>query len=335
MSKKARRAHPELIGGSPGEKRVSKKARQVRTELVEGSPRNKPKNKGRQAHRELLAGAHQNSPAMVFQWGGLLQSYETGPTPESKAIEAAIEDTVAAFGLHKDNLLGVLLNAWERGPKPQAFDKEKAWDRLSRLAWHYFWVERVKQERRPARDRAKRLQKIANVLNKASRLFDDAKQDTLIDYLYSAWCDLIVRGGAAPQCVTESDMIVHMRDVSYAAPKGTGHVRLRDEFVKLLGALIALEAATLRALKDTPSTKPGPVRVLPLEFIVLLADEYLSLCGRPPGAGQGPFYRFVMHFRAAIDDSYNTKDETGNERVDGSLIEDIKEAVRFWRRGRR
>jgi hypothetical protein len=130
-------------------------------------------------------------------------------------------------------------------------------------------------------------------------------------------------------------MIMHMRDVSYTAPEGTGHVRLRDEFVKLLGALIALEAATLRALKDTPSTKPGPVRVLPLEFIVVLADEYLLLCGRIPGAGQGPFYRFVMNFRAAIDHSYKTKDETGDERVDGSLIEDIKEALRFWRRARR
>jgi hypothetical protein len=111
-------------------------------------------------------------------------------------------------------------------------------------------------------------------------------------------------------------------------------VRFRDEFAKVLAALTALEAATLRALKDPPSTKPGPVRALPLKFIVLLADEYVSLTGRIPGAGQGPFYRFVMNFRAATDQTYKTRDEAGDERVDESLIEDIKEALRFWRRGR-
>lgn len=111
-------------------------------------------------------------------------------------------------------------------------------------------------------------------------------------------------------------------------------VRLRDEFAKVLAALTTLEAATLRALKDAPSTKPGPVRVLPLESIVVLADEYASLTGRPPGAGRGPFYRFVMNFRAATDQTYKTTDEAGDERVDESLIEDIKEALRFWRRSR-
>ena len=180
----------------------------------------------------------------VSHWGGIIQSYEPESTPEAEEFKAAIDTGVFAFKKHKDNLLAVLLKAWERGPKSQPFDKEEAWHRLTRVAWLYFWRKRVNQETRPAKDRSKRLSKIATILTKARRMFDDAKQDTLIDELYSAWCDLNISDDAVPDGPLEI-------------------VRLPDEFDKVLAAFLALEAAALRALEEeAPSTKPGPAPVL-------------------------------------------------------------------------
>ena len=202
MSKKARRARPRFARKSrprPGCKRVSKKARQVHPELVLGSRLNPP------------AGGK-----WVSDWGGIIQSYELEPSSAAEAFKAAIEAGVSAFEGHKENLLTVLLNA--RGSKSQPFDQEKTWDRLSRLAWEYFWQKRVKQETRPARDRSKRLDRIANVLNKASRLFDDAKQDTLIDDLYSAWCELNVRDDALRvQPVSATPLVVYR--LAFGSPR--------------------------------------------------------------------------------------------------------------------
>jgi hypothetical protein len=262
-------------------------------------------------------GSNLNPPAggkWVSHWGGIIQSYELEPSSEAEAFKAAIDADVDVFETHKEDVLAVLLDACDRGPKTDPIDKENAWHRLTRVAWQYFWRKRVDQKTRPAKDRSKRLSKIATVLTKAHRVFDDAKQDTLIDELYSAWCDLNIK----------------------AVPDGRLEiVRLRDEFDKVLAAFPALESAALRALeRGALSTKPGPDPVLPAEFILVLADEYLKLTERIPGAGQGPFYRFVMQFRAATDPSYKTKDEAGDERVDESLIDDIKKALRFWRRGR-
>src|SRR5262249_11059919 len=110
--------------------------------------------------------------------------------------------------------------------------------------------------------------------------------------------------------------------------------RPNDELEKVLAALSTLEAAACFALNDdfyTPSP-PGPVAALSLEFIEILAYIYELATGRLPGAGQGPFYRFAMNFRAAVDPSYKTKDESGDPRLDESMIGDIKKALRRKRR---
>lgn len=250
----------------------------------------------------------------VSHWDGIIQSYELEPDAEQQAFEAAIAAGVAAFETHRENVLTVLQNARERGPRSDPFDADRAWDHLKRRAWQYFWLKKAKQKARPPRDRSKRLGKIAKVLHEACRLIDEAKQDQLIDDLYSAWLDQNIS-----DTVPEEPLVI---------------VRLPDEFEKVLAALSTLEATTLHALKDAPSTTPGPVAVLPRAFIGVLADVYLELTGRKPGAGRGPFYRFVMTFRAAIDPSYTAKNESGDERVDESMIEDIKKALRHWRRPR-
>ena len=302
MSKKARRVHPGLRRSSAQAKHRTRRANTA----------------DQVAARQLVIGSKLEPPPggkRVNHWDGIIQSYETEPSAETQAFEVAIDAGVAAFGTQKDNLLAVLLNAYERGPKSNPFHADRAWDRLERMAWLYFWRKRLEHEGRPARDRSKRLRKIANVLGKACRLFDEAKQDALIDHVYSAWCDQNVRDDTVP----EGPLVL---------------VRLEDEFDKVLAALSTLEAATLRALEDKPNTKPGPAAALQSDFIEALATMYLELTGREPGAGLGPFYRFVMNFRAAIDLSYKTKDESGDERVNESMVGDIKKALPHWKRRR-
>ena len=163
MSKKARRVHPGLRRSSAQAKHRTRRANTA----------------DQVAARQLVIGSKLEPPPggkWVSHWDGIIQSYETEPSAEAQAFEAAIDAGVAAFGTQKDNLLAVLLNAYERGPKSKPFHADSAWDRLERMAWLYFWRKRLEHKGRPARDRSKRLRKIANVLGKACRLFDEAKQ---------------------------------------------------------------------------------------------------------------------------------------------------------------
>jgi hypothetical protein len=84
----------------------------------------------------------------------------------------------------------------------------------------------------------------------------------------------------------------------------------------------------LRAALDVPSRQPGPSPSLPESFIRALRDEYEHRTGRPAGRGVGPFLRFVMRFRAALDPSYKTTGESGDARVDESMLDAIKHALR-------
>ena len=81
------------------------------------------------------------------------------------------------------------------GPSMQT----RAWDDLTLLASEYFWLKRQRQELVLAADRSKRLRKIAKVLGEACRLFDEAKQDELIEDLYSAWYDQNVNNDTVPE----------------------------------------------------------------------------------------------------------------------------------------
>ena len=88
------------------------------------------------------------------------------------------------------------------------------------------------------------------------------------------------------------------------------------------------QAAVLRAALDVPTRLPGPSPTLPESYIRALRDEYEHGTRRPAGRGVGPFLRFVMRFRAALDPSYKTTDGSGDERVDESMVDAIKHALR-------
>ena len=96
----------------------------------------------------------------------------------------------------------------------------------------------------------------------------------------------------------------------------------------MIGRLKDYHAAVLRAVLDVPTRLSGPTPSLSESYIRALRDEYEHSTGRRAGRGVGPFLRFVMQFRAALDPSYQTTDESGDERVDESMRDAIKHALR-------
>jgi hypothetical protein len=152
-------------------------------------------------------------------------------------------------------------------------------------------------------------------------LAEAARQETVGSDLFSAWFDGPPRDPRG-EIVRNDDESLHVQHVA------------EIDLEEMVASLDSYKAATLRTAKDVPATPPGPVPSLPLPYIGGLAEAYQDLTGRNPGAGVGPFYRFVMKFRAALDPSYTTEDESGDERLDESMIETIKTALRQWRRAR-
>ena len=127
-----------------------------------------------------------------------------------------------------------------------------------------------------------------------------------------------------------------------ALPRDPGGRIFRDEdgslrvehFPHLKQMIANLEfyrTAVLRAADNVPIVDRKPA-ILPREYISILAHVYRTSTGREPGSGRGPFTRFLMKFRAALDPSYKTRVNKGDEYVDDSLIEAVKSERR--KRGR-
>ena len=100
------------------------------------------------------------------------------------------------------------------------------------------------------------------------------------------------------------------------------------DFKQMVGRLKDYQAAVLRAVLDVPTRLTGPSPSLSKSFIHTLRDEYEHSTGRRAGRGAGPFLRFVMKFRAALDPSYHTTDKSGDERADRSMVDAIQDALR-------
>jgi hypothetical protein len=242
----------------------------------------------------------------VELWGGIL-SEEPAP-----AVKKAVEAQLAAFDQDKDTLLDHLRKC-KRGSESQHFDADKWWRRLVRLAQVYF----LQQIMTPPSERVARLRNLAEVLGRARVLAKKAAQDDLgCDDLLSA----LFKG---------------------TRPRDSGGRIVRDEggslrvvyfaevgLKQMVASLDLYRAAVLRAADDVPAMGPGKPAILPRNYIHALANVYRASTGVEPGSGRGPFLRFAMKFLAALDHSYKTRDENGDERVDDSLIEAIKAARR-------
>jgi hypothetical protein len=172
---------------------------------------------------------------------------------------------------------------YESGPKSKRFDAEKSWRPLDRIAWMYFWHEGERRRTTPAADRVRRLRELAKALGRARRLVEKAIQDDVGNDLFSAWCDANVR-----------------YDIDPAPPLTL--VRIDDEFEKVIASLPALEIAALRAADEIPKKdgRPRGTALLRWDFIEVLAKIYRNSTDSKPGAGDGPFARFVYEFITAL-----------------------------------
>jgi hypothetical protein len=242
----------------------------------------------------------------VTIWDGIL---DEGPKPDAgiEAVKTAVEARLAEF--NQESLLDHLRIG---SGNHRSFDQEKVRWRLTRLAQAYF----LRQVTTPAA-RVAGLRKLAETLGRARDLAEIARQDHIGSDLFSEWFDGLPREprGTVVRDDDGSLGVVYFSEI---------------DFKQMIASLRDFQAAVLRAANDVPTTAPGPAASLPQGVIGGLADAYQELTGRKPGAGTGPFYRFVMEFRAALDPIYKSKDEKGD--VDESLVEAVKIALRRWRR---
>jgi hypothetical protein len=216
-------------------------------------------------------------------WDGIIEYDEPIPDAEMEELKAGIDAGLAAFEQHKISLLERLQNVYQRGPKSEPFDAEKSWRGLTSLAGLYFWRARLKQETVPAAHRVERLRELAKALGRARRMVDKAMQDDVGNDLFSAWCEANVR-----------------YDIDPTPPITL--VRIDHEFEKVIASLAALETAACRAADEVPKARGRPKGSAFLSRGVIegLAEVYQNSTGSKPGAGDGPFARFVYEFLAAV-----------------------------------
>jgi hypothetical protein len=225
----------------------------------------------------------------VELWGGIITFDKPTPSAQTERILSAIDAGLVRFEQHKPALITILRNAHDGVLQPEPFDETKSWSGLTSLARSFFWRARVSQETMPAADRMPRLDQLATALKKSRAIVDAAMQDDIGDDLFSAWCE-----GTDEPLVS----LVRNDDGSLAT------VRMPEEtFKKAVESLAALETAALHAANH--EKRPGRGRrkgttVLSAGYIEVLAARYREATGAKPGAGRGPFVRFVCAFLAAI-----------------------------------
>jgi hypothetical protein len=209
---------------------------------------------------------------------------------------------LAAFDRHKAALLAHLRNVHKRGLKSEPFDADKSWRDLTRLVQFYFWWTKMKQETMPAADRVERLRELEKALGRARGMADKAMQDDVGLDLFGAW----FAGTNIPLA-------------SVVLDDGGSSVltRIADEIKNVVASLATLETAAHRAAHDvrTERGRPKGTSVLPSDYIIALADLYRRSTGLKPGAGDGPFARFVGAFLTAIGRRDDILDASINDAI--------------------
>lgn len=233
------------------------------------------------------------------RWGAIVEYEEPPPNERAEAIKAAVDAGFTSFERHKGRLLDVLRDAYERGPRSKPFDPDKTWWQLTGVAQFYLWRGSVKRDTMPAADRTKRLRELVKVLGGARQMVDKAMHDDVKGALFSAWYDANVRNDVIP----EGPLVL---------------ARLEDEFDKVVAGLSVLETAAQQAADDvrTKAGRPKGTAVLQKDEIEGLAAVYRAGTGSLPGAGDGPFAKFVLAVLTAL----------GRHIAYDSVIDAIKDA---------
>ena len=232
-------------------------------------------------------------------WDGIIEYDQPVPDPKTEAVKAAIEVGLIAFDRHQEALLTILRNDYEGGTRAEPFDANRSWRGLAALAGSYLWRARVKQEVMPAAELVVRLRELEKAFGIARAMADKALQDDVGDALGSSWWE------GTSECAKAEGRFV---DLLY----------IKREFEKVVTSLAALETAATRAAGDVPMRpgRPKGTAILPWDFIEALAALYRNTTGSKPGAGNGPFAKFVMKFISAL----------GGFIEDESVIDAIKDA---------
>jgi hypothetical protein len=218
----------------------------------------------------------------------------------AEASKAKIEELLERFGRHKETLLSLLRDAYNSHATTEAFDAEMSWGSVEGLARLYYARDRVKQEATSNADREARYRKIAETLMHAREMIEGAiNTPDLANDLVSAWWE-------------------GTTEYQEAAGRFVDLLYIEREFEKALDELAALATGAARAADGAHKGRGRPrgTSALSADFIYALAGVYRSSTGSKPGAGKGPFARFVLAFRTAI----------GRHAEMDAVIDAIKEA---------
>jgi hypothetical protein len=210
--------------------------------------------------------------------------------------------------LDKQSLLDELRKGWKRGPQSMPFDADQSWRHLTHFAKAYFSHFKTDKETLSPGDRIARLRKFADALKDARAIADEALQDdnAVGGDLFRAW----VNGTDEPLATL---MLIN-------DDKSSGLTRIADEIKKAVLSLATLESAARKAADYVPKRPPGRPQgapLLPRDGIVGLAYVFKTSTGSKPGAGPGPFSRFVCAF-------FKTAGQ--DDLVSASVIDAIKDA---------
>ena len=235
---------------------------------------------------------------LMKMWDGAIEFEPVVDGTKVQAIKADVEASLSKFEGHREAILTILRNEHQREPKTDPFDENATWDRLARFAHSFLLQERVKQATMPDAELKAQLNELATALTRSRTLVEEM-QDDVGDDLFSAWCE----GTDEP-----SASVVSNGDGSFAM------VRVPEQmFNKAVASLAALETAAVRAAdgareKRAGRGRPKGTKVLPTVHVLVLAARYRESTGTKPGAGRGPFVRFVFAFLSALDRANITED---------------------------
>ena len=183
---------------------------------------------------------------------------------ETKAPRAAAETGLTEFRRHKDVLLAILRDGYERchksapvdadGTKSKPFDADGAWRSLEFIASQYFHREWVKQEVTKLADRRARLRDIAKALEQARDMISEATQSDVGDDLISGWWE-----GTSEYAEAEERFV----DLLY----------IKREFEKAVASLATLKTGAMRAADDVPTKLGDPKE--PQFCLVTISKDWL------------------------------------------------------------
>jgi hypothetical protein len=214
-----------------------------------------------------------------------------------KAFQSTVASDLANFDLHKNAILAIFVR--KRGLGPAGFDAEKLWRDLVRLADWYFSRKRMR-ETIPNPAPAKVFRQLAKALGRARAL---AKKEDVIDHLFRAMYE---EANGPYTSAANQDF------------ENSAVSRTLNKLDEARAGLLALETAASKAATDPRRRggRPKGTSILPPEYIVRLAMLFRSSTGTRPGAGEGPFSRFVGVFLNAV----------GGKIADSAVIDAIKDA---------